>query len=276
MKEAVAWNIFFLIVICQLITVQVTPAYAEQITIPDGPFQMGCSSGDPSCEKDEGPTAGTRIQVPAFKIDTHEVTVSQYRACVTDGSCTLPKDFNRNKYCNYAAAGRDNHPVNCLDWQQALNFCQSHGMRLPREAEWEKAARAGSRTRYPWGQEVNCKQAILDDGETLGSAGEEPDGCGEDHTWPVGSREPNAFGLFDMHGNVGEWTENWYVADAIAAYYAKGNLDDPVRGKRRVVRGGSWDENRDNLRSSFRNVKAVEQGKSIYGSIGFRCVADIQ
>ncbi len=76
-----------------------------------------------------------------------------------------------------------------------------------------------------------------------------------------------------MHGNVGEWTSGWYASDAIAAMYTKGELNGPSQGRQRVVRGGSWDEDRPNVRSSFRNVKPPLQGDSIYGSIGFRCVA---
>lgn len=76
-----------------------------------------------------------------------------------------------------------------------------------------------------------------------------------------------------MHGNVGERTSVWYSADGLANY-AAGNLDGPAKGKQRVVRGGSWDENKLNLRSSYRNVKPPISGKSIYGSIGFRCAKD--
>ena len=76
-----------------------------------------------------------------------------------------------------------------------------------------------------------------------------------------------------MHGNVGEWTSVWYAPEAITDY-GNGNLKGPAGGKKRVVRGGSWDENKLNLRSSFRNVKPPVSGKSIYGSIGFRCAND--
>lgn len=249
-------------------------SYADMVTVPAGLFQMGCSANDKNCDKDEGPSSGTAVNVPEFSIGKYEVTVAEYRYCVQAGKCTKPKDYNRNNYCNYAGPGRDTHPVNCVDWAEADSYCKWKGQRLPREAEWEKAARAGSSSRYPWGQEVSCKNAILDDEKTLGSAGDEPDGCGEDRTWPVGSRPANALGLYDMHGNAGEWTATWYSKDAITAMYAKGKPDGPDSGKRRVVRGGSWDENRANLRSSYRNVKPPVSGKSIYGSIGFRCVAD--
>jgi iron(II)-dependent oxidoreductase len=78
-----------------------------------------------------------------------------------------------------------------------------------------------------------------------------------------------------MHGNAGEWTMNWYEKNAIPRY-AKGDLKGPESGRQRVVRGGSWDENVNNLRSSFRNVKPPVSGRSIYGSIGFRCAYDAQ
>jgi len=248
---------------------------ADQITIPAASFQMGCSVGDADCEKDEGAQGGISVNVPTFKIDKNEVTVAEYNHCIEAGKCSRPKDHKRNKYCNLGAPGRDDHPANCVDWQQAADYCAWKGQRLPYEAEWEKAARAGSKSRYPWGQDVSCKQAILDDGVTTGSVKGEPDGCGEDRSWSAGSREPNAFGLFDMHGNAGEWTANWYGKNAYEAY-AAGNLASPEMGKQRVVRGGSWDENKLNLRSSFRNVKPPVSGKTIYGSIGFRCAKAIE
>jgi iron(II)-dependent oxidoreductase len=78
-----------------------------------------------------------------------------------------------------------------------------------------------------------------------------------------------------MHGNVGEWTGNGYAPDALTKLYATGNLAGPARSARKVARGGSWDENAENLRSSFRNTKPPQQGDSIYGSIGFRCAAKV-
>lgn len=145
--------------------------------------------------------------------------VSEYAACIKAGKYTRPKDFERNKYCNIGLAERNNYPANCVDWGEAVDYCQWQGKRLPSEVEWEKAARAGSKSRYPWGQNVSCKNAI-------------------------------------------------------SGMYAKGNLAGPASGKQRVVRGGSWDEKKLNLRSSFRNVKQPVSGKSIYGSIGFRCASE--
>lgn len=255
-------------------TLSGSAAVASKVTVPGGPFQMGCSEGDTACGRDEGPSGGTQVQVPAFAIDSHEVTVAEYRECVSAGTCTAPKTNATNQYCNYDASGRDDHPVNCIDWKQAAAYCETQQGRLPEEAEWEKAARAGSRTAYPWGNSVSCQEAILDEVSPAAS-NKEPDGCFTDTTWPVGSRAANAYQLFDMNGNAGEWTNTWYAPDALAMY-ASGNLKGPATSRQKVVRGGSWDENKPNLRSSFRNVKPPEQGRAIYGSIGFRCAYDVK
>ena len=248
---------------------------AERVLVPGGSFQMGCSEQDVDCERVEGAPGGQAVNVPAFLIDSHEVTVAEYRACVASGACSEPLSNQLNQYCNYGHADRDDHPVNCLDWDQAVAYCEAHDGRLPSEPEWEKAARAGTASRYPWGQQVSCEQAILDPVSPAAS-NREPDGCYHDSTWPVGSRAANALGLFDMSGNAGEWTASWYAPDAIAGHYAKGNLAGPESGRQRVARGGSWDENRPNLRVSFRNLKPPQQNGAIYGSIGFRCAADVE
>lgn len=263
-------NILSYVLLLFVLGTGTTPA-GDMASIPGGPFQMGCSVNDPDCDKDEGPAGGTRVDVPEFRIDTHEVTVAEYTKCMAAGKCNRPKDHARNRYCNIGAPGRDDHPANCVDWQDAADYCQFAGKRLPTEPEWEKAARGGKMSRYPWGQEVSCKEAILDDKVTTGPVPDEGDGCGYDRTWKVGSRPPNDYGLHDMQGNAGEWTASWYGKDSLTAHYARGNLAGPADGKQRVVRGGSWDEDPPNLRVSFRNVKPPVSGKSIYGSIGFRC-----
>jgi formylglycine-generating enzyme required for sulfatase activity len=145
------------------------------VSIPAGPFQMGCSAGDRACDNDEGAAGGASVSVPEFRLDTHEVTVNEYQQCIEAGKCTRPKDHQRNQYCNIGATGRENHPANCVEWQDAVDYCRFAGKRLPNEAEWEKAARAGSLSAYPWGQTVSCKHAILDDKVTTGSVSNEGD-----------------------------------------------------------------------------------------------------
>ncbi len=276
----IKYSFFLILVAATSILMNISHANAavlsqKKIEIRAGSFKMGCGVGDVQCENDEGPEGGISIFVDSFAIDQTEVTVNQYESCIKTGICSRPKDYKRNKYCNLGHPERGEHPVNCIDWQQAVTYCTWKNGRLPFEAEWEKAARGDSKSAYPWGNEVSCKQAILDDGKTTGSVKDEHDGCGEDRTWPVKSRQANSYELYDMNGNVGEWVDNWYDKEAIPDLYATQQLDGPITGRRKVVRGGSWDENKANLRSSFRNVKSPVSGKSVYGSIGFRCAYDI-
>lgn len=242
------------------------------VYIPSGAFLMGCTQST-ECETDEGKPGGMRVLVPDFYIDPYEVKVAEYRACVTAGQCPLPKTYRLNKYCNYDAPGRESYPVNCVDWPDAVNYCTRHGKRLPLEAEWEKAARAGSEAPYIWETAPTCSQAILNDGKTAGSVSGEFDGCGEDRSEAVGTRPANAFGLYDMFGNVSEWVQNWYHPNALHLY-AQGQLRAPKSGQRKVIRGGAWDEAPVALRSASRYAKTPHSGKSVWGSNGFRCVQD--
>jgi iron(II)-dependent oxidoreductase len=255
-----------------LLLITSVPIYAaEMVQVPAGSFVMGCTANDTLCETDERPAVN--VNVPAFTMDAREVTVADYRACVATKKCRPPKTHARNQYCNYDATGRDAHPVNCIDWVDAQAYCVTQGKRLPREAEWEKAARAGKQSIYAAGDTVSCQQVIANDGVTTGSVKGEQDGCGEDRTWPVASRAPNAWGLYDMNGNAGEWIANGYAKDALAQY-ATGNLDYPAKSNERVIRGGSWDEKIKNLRNSFRNSKPPLSGDTVYGSVGFRCAKE--
>ncbi|WP_126454439.1 formylglycine-generating enzyme family protein [Sulfuriflexus mobilis] len=247
-------------------------AAVEQVSIPAGSFHMGCASADNHCQKDEGPRGGVEIFVDTFSIDRHEASVADYRRCVTAGACSHPKDFNRNHYCNYDAPGRDNHPLNCVDWQQANSYCQWRGGRLAYEAEWEKAARAGTNSRYPWGNhDATCKHAIMDDQKTKGLINDEYDGCGNDQTWSRGSRPANAYGLYDMHGGVAEWVNNWYEPTSHSDIYPQ-DISAPKTGVRKVIRGGAWDEQSEALTSSSRWAKPPTGHPSLYGSNGIRCV----
>lgn len=246
---------------------------AATTLVPAGEFFMGCSRNDQGCDADEGPAGGVRVHVGDFRIQRYEVSVAEYRRCVAAGACSRPKDHKRNRYCNFDAPGRDDHPLNCVDWHQAQTYCTWLGGRLPYEAEWEKAARAGTRDPYPWGPApATCAQAVMDDQRTRGSVAGEHDGCGEDRTWPRGSRPPNGYGLYDMHGGVAEWVYNWYAPDAHSRYYAGGRLAAPADGERKTIRGGAWDEQAWALTSSSRWAKPPRGHPSLYGSNGFRCV----
>ena len=112
----------------------------------------------------------------------------------------------------------------------------------------------------------------MDDGKTTGSVNNEFDGCGEDRTWPRGSRPPNQFGLYDMTGGTAEWVYNWFSETAIKNHYSKKNLSRPDSGRWKVIRGGAWDEDAWAQTSSNRWAKPPTGHSSIYGSNGFRCV----
>lgn len=182
-----------------------------------------------------------------FCIDTTEVTQAAYRTCTRGGTCSAP---DSGKYCNWTADARENHPVNCVDWDQATKYCASVGKRLPTEWEWEWAARGRDEGRtYPWGNKApTCNLAIFSPGSVQG--------CEKGRTWPVGSKSPagnSRDGVKDMSGNVWEWTAS----------------RPGENGGLAVLRGGGWYfDDADALRASSRGSYA-----STYRSnnAGFRC-----
>ena len=172
-----------------------------------------------------------------------EVTVSQYEACLTDGPCKA-NSVRSGGYCNRGLSGRDDHPINCVNWSGASSFCGWAGGRLPTADEWFAEASDGGRRMYPWGNDkVTCKLAVMSEGGA---------GCGKDRTWPVCSKElgNSVSGLCDMSGNVWEWTNNEEAGE-------------------RVVRGGGWYYlDQGNVRASAR-FRLAPSGQ--YYVVGFRC-----
>ena len=183
--------------------------------------------------------------VPAFEIDRLEVTVRDYRACA---SCTAPSNFDPR--CNWGVAGREEHPANCVSWNQARAYCGAVGKRLCSEADWERAARGTDGRTFPWGDApVSCDVAIFNDAPYDQDA--EYGGCGTGTTAAVGGRAAGAspVGALDMAGNVAEWVEDdwhhdyqgartdgqpWCTGTASCADGAT------PRAYSRVVRGGSF------------------------------------
>jgi len=217
------------------------------VWIPPCGFLMGRVRGDEEAETDEQPAH--TVHLPGFWLDRTEVTNAEYRRCVEAGQCTPPHKTKRYDDPAYA-----DHPVLWVDWYQARAYAAWAGKRLPSEAEWECAARAGSAGRYPWGNEwvpgrVNAFGAKGDD-HWMGSA-------------PVGSFPPNAWGLRDMLGNAREW---------VLDIYHPGYRDAPRDGRAWVQVTGSGDEEPDRV---LRGGSYLDFPPKLRVShTGFRCAAD--
>jgi len=218
----------------------------EMVKIPGGAFSMGSNDGDP----DEKPI--TQVTVSAFELDATEVTVAAYKKCVAAGKCTEP---DKGMYCNWRKEGRENHPVNCVDLEQATAYCAFVGRRLPTEEEWEYAARGTDGRGYAWGSAPPGGQLCWNgEGSDLGKG--ERQGTCPVASYPAG-RSP--FGAFDMGGNVWEWTANAHCP------YDHRGCTAPTR----VIRGGAW----NNVLPRY--VRAQDRAEETAGSrrdnVGFRC-----
>jgi formylglycine-generating enzyme required for sulfatase activity len=206
------------------------------------------------------------VYVDTFWMDETEVTVEAYTACVDAGACTEPPTGTMENYCNWMVSGREDHPVNCVTWQRAVDYCAWAGegtKRLPTEAEWEKAARGTDAREYPWGDSPapSCTHVVMRDDSA---------GCGMISTWPVGSKPmgDSPYGAHDMAGNVWEWVADWYGNgyDAVET----NNPTGPETGVLRVVRGGSWSSLSD--ANFFRAAGRLESDPTDDDEgVGFRC-----
>ena len=211
------------------------------------------------------------VTLSLYAIDRTEVTVAAYQACVEAGECAPPRaSYEQDELCNDGAPGREQHPINCVDWVQARAFCQAQGLALPTEAQWELAARGPESRLYPWGEEPepSCQTSILwgglrEDEEVRGK------GCGRETTWPVGSRLQGAsfYGVLDLVGNVSEW-----VYDQADTYYyteeAKRDPQGPSHADwhHQSYRGSNWD--RPGAYSSKR--RGLDKDR-FFPFLGFRC-----
>jgi len=230
----------------------------EMVAIPGGSFRMGDLSGEGSYT--EKPVHTVRIQ--AFKLGKYEVTFAQWDACVADGGCGgyRPSD---------SGWGRGNRPVIDVSWNEAQSFIswlnnQTNGKyRLPSEAEWEYAARAGSTTKYSWGNNIGNNRAVCN-------------GCGsrwdDQQTAPVGSFEANAFGVNDLHGNVWEWIEDCWHNNYQGAPTTGRAWNNGGNCSRRVIRGGSWYNIPAHFRSAIRDRYTSTYR---FNNRGFRLAQDL-
>ena len=219
-------------------------------------------------DKDEHPQH--TVTLDGFWMDQTEVTNAMYAQCVAVRACTEPVanvSFTRNSY--YGNAQYDNYPVIYVNWNQAWSYCKWAGRALPTEAQWEKAARGTEGSTYPWGNQFDCINGNFDD-ETQATAyavigGPNCDGYVD--TAPVGSYTTGTspYGVKDMAGNVWEWVADWF-GDYPSVPVT--NPTGPDNGEYRVLRGGSWYNNVDNIRAAYREWDdPVHTGYYL----GFRC-----
>jgi acetoin utilization deacetylase AcuC-like enzyme/formylglycine-generating enzyme required for sulfatase activity len=234
----------------------------EMVVIPGGWFEMGNSKGAP----DESPVH--RVWISSFWMDRFEVVQEQFKKY----QLSDPSHFKNPK-----------HPLEQMNWTDAAIYCnerslaeglepcydeetwdcnfQANGYRLPTEAEWEYACRAGTGTKYSFGNDARKLNAYA------WFAG---NSSGKTH--PVGTKRPNQWGLFDMHGNVSEWCNEFYSED----YYEQGPEKDPkgpAKGQERVLRGGAWNSSADSCRSTYRTSDpSINDTCLASDAIGFRCV----
>lgn len=240
----------------------------EQVEVPEGSFIMGCDpqqNGGFNCLGSELP--GRAVTLSAFLIDKYEVTNTQYRDCVADGGCREPRSTNSQTRTDYYTNPEyDLYPVVFVSYQDAQDFCEWAGMRLPTEAEWEKAASSEGHLAYPWGSEdPDC--TLANSRNNLNATA-----CVGDTT-AVGSypQGASAFGIMDMAGNVWEWVADYYDADYYSVSPAE-NPQGPESGSERVVRGGGWSGGWRYLRSASR---AFDLPFYSGADLGFRCAADL-
>lgn len=257
-------------------TIQDCSICPELTVIKAGRFEMGTPPQEEGRLGFEGPLHTVAI-ARDFAIGVTEVTFSQYDACVSDGGCgRRPQDY---------ANGRGSNPVIDVSWLDARAYVEwlsrrtGARYRLPSESEWEYAARAGTRTSRHWGEDPveTCRYANVADTApgrdplTVAAGGYAI--C--DDRWqylaPVGTMRPNAFGLYDMFGNVWEWIEDcWYPSYADAPTDGSARVSDVC--ETRVLRGGSWLVPPALIRSGMRDHYGMGQRNN---AIGFRIARDL-
>ena len=219
------------------------------VLVPAGIFLMGANYavGNP-----EEKPAHEAI-VASFYMDQTEVTMTAYGKCVAAGGCK-PTHID-HRFCNGKEKDRDDHPVNCVDLPMATAYCAWAGKRLPTEREWEYAATGGERRRFSWGNEDPTQE---------NSCYEHPFG-----TCPVKSFAPGAFGLYDITGNVWEWT-----GSVFDPYPSRPLLDEIDPKKRYSYRGGSWSRRFPKwMRNWLRNRYLPHEYSA---SLGIRCAKTVE
>jgi formylglycine-generating enzyme required for sulfatase activity len=234
----------------------------EMVAIPGGWLEMGSNEGN----DDESPVH--KVWISPFLMDRYEVVQEQFRKFQMPD----PSHFKNPR-----------NPLEQINWTDAAMYCNerslaeglelcydeetwecnftANGYRLPTEAEWEYACRAGTNSKYSFGNSV---QKLKDHAWFVENS--------STSTQPVGQKQPNPWGLYDMHGNVSEWCNDFYAED----YYQQSPQRDPKgppKARERVLRGGAWNSSADSCRSAYRaSDPSINDTCLASDAIGFRCV----
>jgi formylglycine-generating enzyme required for sulfatase activity len=223
----------------------------QMVVLPAATFTMGSPANEKGRSENEGPQHQVTLAEP-FAVAKFDVTFADWDACVSVGGCDPVSD---------SGMGRGSKPVVNVSWDDAQQYVKwfstmtGQHYRLLSESEWEYAARAGTTTAYPWGDEIGTGNA-----DCIG-CGSQWDGK---QTSPVGSFKPNSSGLYDMQGNVYQWVEDCYH-DSYRDAPTDGSANTTGDCSRRVVRGGAWARSPNELRSAYRhwgatNIRIDNQG----------------
>jgi formylglycine-generating enzyme required for sulfatase activity len=240
---------------------------ASLAVIPAGTFTMGSPVSENHRYRDE---VQHRVSVKSFLLEAHEVTQKSYREIMGINPSSFQGDnlpveqvswFDAVNYCNKRSIAEGLDPVYVINGENVNWNRSANGYRLPTEAEWEYACRAGSSAPFSTGNNITTNQANYNG--TVGFPSYGPQGSFRERTVTVGSFLPNSWGLYDMHGNVYEWCWDWLAAyPDTASDYA-----GPASGTEKVARGGSWYHNVPNMRAAYRDASAPAS-KQPY--LGFR------
>jgi formylglycine-generating enzyme required for sulfatase activity len=243
-----------------------TPGGVDMIWAPSGEFMMGDNGL-------EDATPARAVKITGFYMDAFEVSQAAYEALMGNNPAKYKNPdhpveqlgwFGALKYCNMRSLKEGLTP--CYDLENLSCDFSANGYRLPTEAEWEYACRAGSDTDYSFGSRAS---------DLLGAGWFE--GNARNTTQAVGQKKANPWGLYDMHGNVQEWCNDTYSE----TYYAEAPGQDPcnfIAGDERVLRGGSWADDEESCRSAARYSEAPGLSDVCFGydAYGFRCVQRVE
>jgi len=243
------------------------------VYVPEGTFTMGdtvdqamgeCQKFRNDCQQswftDEQPPHD--VSMDGYWIDKTEVTNVMYAKCLGAGACQAPSSIKSHTFSSYYGNPQyDHYPAIYVSWADASNYCTWAGVRLPTEAEWEKAARGTDGRIYPWGNDSPSK-SLLNYNSNVGD------------TTATGNSLPGAspFGAVDMAGNVWEWVNDWF-GETYYSQSPQSNPQGPSSGISRVLRGGSWVNDERKVRSAYRVGVNPAEGN---GYVGFRCAQSAQ